>query len=134
MAAANPELPLSSIERKLSVKCEGQLATVTMASQQVHFTHSILSAHLSLKVDHCYVPPGIGYSGGRSGIIGKGFVSSSVGWALLFVKWDSSLFSRNGSQCISDIKSIYVPNNTILYCTFCTMLSRSVATICVLLI
>lgn len=74
--------------------------------------------HLSLKVDHCYVPPGIGYSGGRSGIIGKGFVSSSVGWALLFVKWDSSLFSRDGSPYISDIKSISVPNNPVLFTAF----------------
>ena len=88
-----------------------------MASQQVHFTHSILSTSF-VKVDHCCVPPGIGYSGGRRGIIGKGFVSSSVGWALLFVKWDSSLFSRNGSPYISDIKSIYVPNNLVLFTAF----------------
>jgi hypothetical protein len=73
--ATKPELPLTAVKMKLTVTGEGNLL-----QKQWPYKYTSTNSRTSLiKSDHCYVPPGIKLQWGRSRIIGKGFVSSSVG-------------------------------------------------------
>lgn len=69
-------------------------------------------------MDHYYVPPGISYSGGKKLHYWKRVCQQLSRVVTVIVKWDSSLFNRNGSPYISDIKSLCVPNNAVSFTAF----------------